>query len=274
MARRSGLSKQGVQECGQLHGTSPLGDVIALELVDLPAARREALPRGMAKLGVVISGNDDLWILILVEKEDEGCGEFLGDRVPEGHRLGEGLPRLGNIGGRFPSEGEGASQGEEAGARLLRQGRPHGFIEAYKALPVVRDGGIQKNHPLQQLGDFLHDARGDHARVTVGHQRDVGESFEPNHIHDILDVGAERNLRAGEMGSFAESRQGGAVNDVTAVLQQLTDVLPIPTAAEGAVNDDDRGLLSFRGKGRSGSGGEQGERQEANPRVKSEPGEA
>ena len=94
--------------------------------------------------------------------------------------------------------------------------------------------------PVGHAGD-------DHPPVAPTHQDDAGQVFVVQQVDDVLEVGVQINLWAGEVDTLAKPGEGRREDLVTRRLQFRCHPAPAPAADERALDQDEgcrRSLLA------------------------------
>ena len=124
-------------------------------------------------------------------------------------------------------------------------------LKGVDGVAVLGHEGINVDELFNTVGHAVSHASDNHATVTVSNENDVVQVFPDDVVNEIVDMGVEINVGAGQMVAFAESGQGGAADFVTVGGQDLIHLLPIPAAAPSPRHEHEQRL---RRNGRAGDG--------------------
>ena len=113
-----------------------------------------------------------------------------------------------------------------------------GEVNHVRDFAVFGQQSVNVDDALDAVGHAIGHAGDDHAAVAVADEDDVVQIFPEDDVDDVLNVRVEVNVRAAEVGMFAEPGERRAINDVAVGGEQIVHVFPIPTAAPCAVHDD------------------------------------
>src|SRR5689334_4079115 len=103
---------------------------------------------------------------------------------------------------------------------------------------MTGDERIEIDEVRDAVGDMLERARDDEAAIGESDQHDLVQILVEDVVHDVADMRAEADLRAGEMNALADAGQAGARHFVSRGAEQGPHMPKAVGAAPSAVNQN------------------------------------
>src|SRR5882724_8100406 len=189
---------------------------------------------------------------------DERFGQRVRRRVHPADRLREATIRVahlalsgkGDVLGLHDAPKRRRRRLDEAGALALlaetRGAFRHDVIES--ALAVLGHEGVEVDQAPDALGTALRRAGHHHPAVAVAEEHHVAQILHLHERYHVLDLNAEIDVGAREVGALAHAGEGRREHLVAGAPQDRAYCAPLPAAGPGAVHEDEGAHDLFSGR--------------------------